>query len=210
MQLGFNMSQVFRSDPKQIGFIAAKHTFVGKMLNGFDRVLEIGCMDGFGSAIVSSFVKELTAIDFFEEHVAQAKQHAAPELKNVEFLGCDFLDEPTDNRYDGCFALDVLEHIDPAQEPLFLTNVVRTLKEHGVFVVGMPSLESQVYASEENKFSHINCQSSDQLAKTLKKYFHNVFTFGINDGVLHTGYGKMCHYLMNVCAGPRKSPIKGQ
>ncbi len=202
--LGVNTSEIFLGDPKHIAFTAAKHKFVGKMLSGFDKVLEIGCMDGFGSAIVADSVTHLTAIDFFCEHIEQAKKSMAPFLKNVEFIGSDFLDEPVDDMYNGCFALDVLEHIDPKQQSLFLNNVARTLKEHGVFIVGMPSLESQEYASEVNRCSHINCQSSDPLAATLKKYFYNVFTFGMNDEVLHTGYGKMCHYLINVCAGPLK------
>ena len=202
--LGLNTSAYFCTDPKQLGFIAAKHKFVGKMLLGFEHVLEIGCMDGFGSAIVASFVKQLTSIDFFQEHIDQAKRHMGDLLRNVTFQAYDFLDEPVPNRYDGCFALDVLEHIDPAQEDLFLRNVVSTLTEHGVFVCGMPSLESQAYASEPNKFAHINCQSADRLSATLKRYFYHVFSFGMNDEVLHTGYGKMCHYLINVCAGPKK------
>jgi len=205
---GLNTSEVFRHDPKHIGFNASKHNFVANILDGFENVLDIGCMDGFGTAIVASFAKHVTAIDFYEEHIAEAKKCFGDDLKNVEFRGADFLDEPEDNAYDGCFALDVLEHIDPAQEPIFLKNVVRTLKENGVCIIGMPSLESQVYASEANRFSHINCQTSEQLAGTLKKYFHNVFSFGFNDEVLHTGYGRMCQYLMKVCVGPRKEMVR--
>lgn len=207
MTLGRNTSAVFRSDPKHIGFTAAKHKFVGKMLSGCEHVLEIGCMDGFGTAIVAPFVERMTAIDFFTEHIEQAKQCFAGNMQNVTFYAEDFLDSSAENRYDGIFALDVLEHIDPNQEPLFLRTVVRSLKEHGVFLVGMPSIESQVYASEANRLSHINCQSADQLTQTLKAHFHNVFAFGMNDEVLHTGYEKMRHYLMNICTGPRKDSL---
>lgn len=202
--LGVNTSEIFYSDPKLLGFVASKHKFVGKMLEGSSEVLEIGCMDGFGSAIVSSFVDRLLSIDFYRSHIEQAQQAFGKRLSNVEFKGMDFLDEPFENRFDGAFALDVLEHIDPQQEPLFLSHVVQALKPDGVFIVGMPSLESQEYASETNRFSHINCQTQAQLTKTLKTYFTNVFPFGMNDEVLHTGYGKMCHYLINICAGPKK------
>ena len=85
-----------------------------------------------------------------------------------------------------------------------MRNIIKTLKDHGVFIVGMPSLESQVYASEANRLSHINCQSSEQLTRKLKEYFHHVFSFGMNDEVLHTGFGKMCHYLINICVEPMK------
>jgi hypothetical protein len=35
-------------------------------------------------------------------------------------------------------------------------------------------------------------------------YFRNVFMFGMNDEVVHTGYGPMCHYLWMVGVGPSK------
>jgi hypothetical protein len=99
-------------------------------------------------------------------------------------------------------ALDVLEHIGPSQEELLLRTVVKSLKDDGVFIVGMPSLETQTYASEANIEAYVNCQAASQLSKTLKGYFSNVFSFGMNDEVLHTGYSGMCHYLSNVCVGP--------
>lgn len=204
LTLGKNTSSVFQFDPKHLGFTAAKHKFVGKMLEGSEKVLEIGCMDGFGSTIVASFVHQMISIDIYKPHVEEARKFAGPRLKNVEFRGMDFLDETFDSEFDGCFALDVLEHVDPEQEHLFLSRAVQVLRPNGVFIVGMPSLESQVYASEANKRGHINCQTAKQLTGTLKKYFGNVFAFGMNDEVLHTGYGPMCHYLMNLCTGPKK------
>ena len=163
--LGINTSEIFLFDPKLLGFVSSKHKFVGKMVEGAEHVLGIGCMDGFGSAIVSNFVKNMMSIDFYRSHI---------------------------------------EHIDPTQEPLFLSRVVNALKHDGVFIVGMPSLESQAYASEINTFSHINCQTATQLTSTLNRYFNNVFSFGMNDEVLHSGYGKMCHYILNLCVRPKK------
>jgi hypothetical protein len=34
-------------------------------------------------------------------------------------------------------------------------------------------------------------------------YFRNVFLFGMNDEVLHTGYYDMCHYLWALCSSPK-------
>ena len=39
----------------------------------------------------------------------------------------------------------------------------------------------------------------DQLENYLSKFFKNVFTFGMNDEVLHTGYNKMSHYVFAIC-----------
>jgi len=203
LPLGANTTEIFLSDPKLLGFTASKHKFVGKMFEGFDSVLEIGCMDGFGSVIVSDFVGHLTSIDYFRDHIDQAKQNVSGFVGNIEFKGHDFLDGESLGQFDGCFALDVLEHIDPEQEGLFLKKVQKSLKDEGVFIVGMPSLESQAYASKTNLEAHINCQSAGQLTQTLRQYFSYVFPFGMNDEVLHTGYSKMCQYIFNVCAGSK-------
>ena len=42
---------------------------------------------------------------------------------------------------------------------------------------------------------HVNCFDKDRLQNYLNNFFKNVFTFGMNDEVLHTGYDKMCHYV---------------
>ena len=101
--------------------------------------------------------------------------------------------------FDGIFSLDVLEHIEAENEDAFLKNTCASLNRHGSLIVGMPSLESQVYASEGSKVGHVNCKSGNELRDFLKKYFHSVFMFSMNDEVLHTGFFPMSHYLLAVC-----------
>jgi len=33
------------------------------------------------------------------------------------------------------------------------------------------------------------------LKHTMERHFHNVFMFGMNDEVVHTGYHKTAHYI---------------
>jgi 2-polyprenyl-3-methyl-5-hydroxy-6-metoxy-1,4-benzoquinol methylase len=115
----------------------------------------------------------------------------------------DMLGGPVPPRnYDGIYALDVLEHIDPADEPVFMSNLVGSLAPHGAVVLGMPSLESQVYASPNSKAGHVNCKSLPSFKETMARYFHNVFIFCMNDEVIHTGYHRMAHYLLALgCQG---------
>ena len=202
--LGKNTSAILKRDPKLIGFTASKHKFVGKMLASKSPVLEIGCMDGFGSAIVASFVKQLIAIDFYKSHIDDARNRVSKHYTNIDFQGHDILDGAIAKDFGGAFSLDVLEHIDPGQEVLYMENILGSLSDDGVFIVGMPSLESQAYASDINKFSHINCKTALELFDFTSKFFANVFPFGMNDEVLHTGFEPMCHYIINVCCGPRR------
>jgi len=92
-------------------------------------------------------------------------------------------------------ALDVLEHIAPSDEHVFLKNGFSPLTTHGVAIIGMPSLESQVYASPTSRAGHVNCKTMPDLKATMQRYFHNVFMFSMNDEVVHTGYHKTAHYL---------------
>ena len=75
------------------------------------------------------------------------------------------------------------------------------LNKNGVFICGIPSIESQKYASKHSKEGHVNCKSGEDLRKTLNRHFNNSFMFSMNDEVVHTGFFPMAHYLWGIgCA----------
>ena len=99
----------------------------------------------------------------------------------------------------------MLEHIEQTNEVQFLKNVIRSLSAHGVLIVGMPTLESQAYASPQSKIGHVNCKSGKDLQALFEGYFHNVFLFSMNDEVVHTGFTPMAHYVIAVCTTPKST-----
>jgi cyclopropane fatty-acyl-phospholipid synthase-like methyltransferase len=167
-----------------------------------DQVLEIGCQEGLGSLVVSKSVKRLVATDFFRPHIEFCLAAMAKPLGNVEFLGHDIIAGPVGRNFDAAFSMDVIEHIDPQQEELFIGNICASLKDGGTFICGTPSKESQVYASNYSQMGHINCKSSEDWRKTFLDYFGTVLMFGMNDEVVHTGFPAMCHYIVAVCINP--------
>lgn len=197
-------SVMWRIDPKLLLFTLSRHKFVAKMLSGYDRVLEVGCGDAFASRLLHPEVKELHSLDFDPVFVEDARKRAEPEWP-VTFAVHDILEGPylKGGFFDAAFSLDVIEHISSKDEDAYLRNICGSLKKSGVFICGSPSLESQPYASQGSKEGHINCKSGPELKKLLEKYFENVFLFGMNDEVLHTGYSPMCHYLFVLCTGNR-------
>jgi cyclopropane fatty-acyl-phospholipid synthase-like methyltransferase len=172
------------------------------MLAGRNHVLEIGCGDAFGTRIVQAEVGKLTAIDFDLAFVEDVKQRMVPRWY-FDVHVHDMLDGPVPGNFDALYALDVLEHIDCAKEEIFLENACTSLVLHGTAIIGIPSLESQPYASPQSKAGHINCKSATDLRKLMERFFHNVFMFSMNDEVVHTGYHKMAHYLIAIGAGKR-------
>ena len=200
--LGLMTSQAWYDDPKRLTFTLARYKFVAKMLAGRDHVLEVGCADAFGTRIVVQEVKKLTAVDFDPLFVKDTNERMSDRWK-FECRVHDMLDSPMQGNFDGMYALDVLEHIEASREDAFLRNMTATLSREGAAVIGMPSLEAQVYASEMSKEGHVNCKSMPELKATMQRYFHNVFMFSMNDEVVHTGYHKMAHYLLALCCGKR-------
>lgn len=200
--LGLMTNQAWYDDPRRLAFTLSRYKFVAKMLSGSQHVLEVGCADAFGTRVVLQEVKQLTAVDFDALFVEDVNARMNPRWR-FACLVHNMLDGPVDGEFDGGYALDVLEHIEPAQEHRFLENMAAPLSSHGVMIVGMPSLESQEYASPMSKEGHVNCKTMPDLKSTMLAHFYNVFMFGMNDEVIHTGYHKMAHYLFALCCGKR-------
>src|SRR4051794_26970496 len=51
-------------DPKHMCFVLSRYKFCAKMLQGRQRVMEIGVGDGFGLPIMAQAVKQLVAVDW--------------------------------------------------------------------------------------------------------------------------------------------------
>jgi len=198
------VNESWNQDPKRTVFTLSRYKFVSRMLEGRKNVLEVGCADAFGTRIVQQSVGAVTAIDFDPLFIADVKERMDPHWE-FEARVHDMLSgavQPAN--FDAVYSLDVLEHITSDVEHVFLRNLVDSIDETSVAIVGMPSLESQTYASPQSKVGHVNCKSGTDLKMTMEEYFHTVFLFSMNDEVVHTGFYPMAHYLLAVCAHPKK------
>lgn len=203
-RLGLMTSWAYFDDPKRLAFTLSRYKFVAKMLSGRRHVLEVGCGDAFATRIVLQEVKALTAIDFDQSFIEDARARMTDRW-SFTCMQHDILEGPVDGNFDGAYSLDVLEHIPVEQEDRFISNMIAPVIEHGVVIIGMPSLQSQVYASSQSREGHVNCKDQSDLRKLMERYFQNVFTFSMNDEVVHTGYHAMSHYNLVLCCG-KKGP----
>lgn len=201
-RLGLMNNQVWHDDPKRLAFTLARYKFVAKMLKGRERVLEVGCGDAFGSRLVRQDVKSLLATDFDPLFIEDARQRMSPPW-DFEVATHDILAGPVPGQFDAAYTLDVLEHIPATHEDIFLDNIKASLTEHGTCIVGMPSLESQSYASPASRAGHINCMTGEHFRQVMERHFHNVFIFSMNDEVVHTGFLPMAHYLLAIACSKR-------
>ncbi|PTY04192.1 SAM-dependent methyltransferase [Verrucomicrobia bacterium LW23] len=197
-QFGLMSGQVWQDDPRRLVFLLSRYKFVSKMLSGADRVLEVGCADAFGTRIVKQEVKHITVTDFDPVFIEDAKTRHDPRWP-VDYKVHDMLEGPVEGGFDAAYCCDVIEHIMPSDEKVFVDNLAKSLKPTGTLIVGSPSLESQTYASPPSKAGHVNCKTAKDLKALMQLYFHQVFIFSMNDEVVHTGFYPMAHYLFALC-----------
>lgn len=203
-QLGLRANATWEEDPRRLIFMLSRYKFVAKMLSGKQRVLEVGCGDAFGTRIVLQEVGSICAIDFDPVFVQDVHERMDDRWK-FECKVHDILLGPVKGAFDAAYALDVIEHIDKSNEQRFMLNITQSLNWPGVFIIGIPSTQSQVYASELSKKGHINCKDHKQLKELMSDFFHEVFIFSMNDELVHTGFYPMAHYLLALGVAKRNT-----
>lgn len=202
-KLGVEKNANWHSDPRRLVFVLSRYKFVAKMLSGKNRVLEIGCGDGFPVRIVLQEVGSIHAVDIDPVFIDDIAERTDEKWRFSSAVH-DMLSGPVAGQYDAAYSLDVLEHIAKKDERKFMDNIVKSLTKTGVLIIGMPSIESQAHASPLSKIGHVNCKTGTELKTLMLDYFENVFMFSMNDEVVHTGYQPMAQYLFGMGVGVKK------
>jgi 2-polyprenyl-3-methyl-5-hydroxy-6-metoxy-1,4-benzoquinol methylase len=194
--LGTHGSFNLWNDPKRLAFVLARYKFSANLACRHRTVLELGCSEGIGATFLAEWSSHYTGVDMDAEAVAAAKRNWRNDKLN--FIEEDFLGK-TYGTFDTIVSLDVVEHIEPEREFLFFETILKNLGTDGIGIVGTPNITSVPYASPASQLGHVNMFSAERLKTTMEQYFHNVFVFGLNDEMVHTGFASMTHYLM--CVG---------
>lgn len=205
--LGSKISYTARHSLHGLLFILARYKFVMKMMSNRKNLtlVDLGCNDGFGDLMLlqNLDVKSFYGVDFDEEAIKWANNNIMRE--NVQFINSDFLGmDICPGGADCIYSLDVIEHIPYEHESLYLDTICKNLKDDGVVIIGTPNIKMYQYTNDVNKKVHINNYSQERLYDSLSERFNNVFIFGMNDEVLHTGFYPMSCYVMALCCGKRK------
>lgn len=210
-RMGWYSSWSYHDDPRRLVFMFARYKFVAKMLQGTARVLEVGCADAFASRIVRQSVDALTVVDVDPRFLASARETMSQRWP-MDIIQHDAALAPVPGVFDAVYSLDTLEHVPVEDEDRFIANVTAPLVAGpGVAIFGMPSLQSQQYASAHSRVGHVNCKDQPDFKKTMLRHFETVFMFSMNDEVVHTGHHAMAHYSFALCVGLRcRKPRYGE
>lgn len=199
--LGRHWSYNLWQDPKRFAFVLSRYKFAAKMGGRHRSILELGCSEGIGIPILAEFATHYTGVDLDQSAIESARINW-PNDKYTFYEG-SFLNQ-TYGQFDTVVSLDVIEHIFLEQEADFFHTIANNLNENGLAIVGTPNITSAPYASPASQVGHVNMYDHARLKQTMERLFHNVFMFGINDELVHTGYAPMAHYLIAVGCNKRQ------
>lgn len=194
--LGRHWSYNLHSDPKRLAFVLSRYKFSAKIIAKERSVLELGCSEGIGTPILSEFARSYTGVDADASAITTAKENWEDE--KCRFIQDDFLEKHY-GVFESIVSLDVIEHIHPEYEGNFFSTIAENLSENGECIIGTPNITSEAFASAPSKAGHVNLYDGNRLREAMQTIFHNVFLFGMNDEVVHTGFHPMAHYLL--CLG---------
>ena len=157
------------------------------------RVLDIGCGEGLGTWLLAAECGYAKGVDFDADLIAVAKKNWPSE--KAEFT-CEDVLAMQSGEFDAVVSFDVIEHILPANADAFLRGIAAQLTPFGIAIIGTPNITSAPYASAVTNAGHVNLYDSARLESEMRRHFHQVFMFGANDEVVHTGFAPMCQYLI--------------
>ena len=96
-------------------------------------------------------------------------------------------------KFKGIYSLDVLEHIELADEEKFMASIAASNTDDGVLIIGTPNRTASPYASEGSKIGHVNLKTHESLKETVARHYRHVFMFGMNDEVVQKGVLRFCN-----------------
>jgi SAM-dependent methyltransferase len=116
-----------------------KYEFVSTLLKDQGSVLDVGCSDGYGSAILSETgSKNVTGGDISLQAVEYAKQHYGREGLTLLCFDATNLPFPSDS-FDAVVALEIIEHLPEIEQKRLLSECVRVLRNGGLIICSTPN-----------------------------------------------------------------------
>jgi len=119
---------------ENIDRIPAEELFQYIPLNKEDKLVDLGAGAGYISLPISTYVDEVTALDFDEEILMYLETKASEKgISNIQTIASDFKDIKLENeKFDKAIASISLHEAQPLS--LVLNEIYRILKKNGMFL----------------------------------------------------------------------------
>ncbi|WP_054741964.1 glycosyltransferase [Cellulosilyticum ruminicola] len=135
-------------------------------------VLDAASGEGYGSALIAQYAKEVYGLDISREAVENANKKYIKD--NLNYIEGSVTNIPLeDNSVDMVVSFETIEHIDETAQLQFMKEIKRVLKEDGMLVISTPN--KKVYSEEfnfANKF-HVREFYKDEFINMIQSEFNN-------------------------------------
>lgn len=133
------------------------------------RVLDVGCGDGWYTRHMLEAGADTTGVDYSQ----QAVEFAKLINPSVPFVHAPVQSMPfPDQSFETVFSFQVIEHIPPDELPEGVTELRRVIKDDGMLIVSVPSIQRSLSRAH---FQHFTLET---LQKTLAPRFTLVSAVG--------------------------------
>ena len=139
------------------------------------RVLDVGCGEGYGVALLATTASLVVGCDYAEDAVRHARDTYGTDRK--AWLVCDAQRLPfAPDSFDVVSSLQVIEHFTDTDE--HLAGIARALRPNGWHYVATPNIEEMSDAEADNEF-HLRDFTADDLRAALDARFGEVTLVGM-------------------------------
>lgn len=204
MELGPYYTYQLKHTPRRTLFSMSYHKFAAKLIGEKKKILEVGCGEALASVMLFEFATQYVGVDVDADAIRVASRNfGGPGRSFVtgDFVANTALAGISGETFDAVACFDVIEHIFPENDPLFVSKLAEKLAPNGILIIGTPNITSAQYASKITASGHVNLYSADRMMASLQKHCRNTVVFSANDEVVHTGYHPMAHYLIGIGMG---------
>ena len=153
------------------------YEFAKRTLSGRGSVLDLGCGEGYGSALLSQVVGEIVGLDVDEAAIAHAASQYASA--NCRFRRLDGERLPFgDAAFDAVVSFQVIEHVPG--DRMYVSEVSRVLAPGGQLVLTTPNAANRLPPGGKpwNRF-HVREYRAAELGDLLAGGFADVDVLGI-------------------------------
>ena len=165
---------------KETPLMIARHFCAYEFAKDFvtgNKVLDIGCGEGYGSAFLASLAKDVLGIDYDGKVIDYARSKYHKEnlmfaVMDVENLGA------LAQKFNTICSFQNIEHIRDTYK--LLGNISNLLQDNGVFICSTCNIKDASPGSKKpfNKF-HVKEYEADGFKEMLSEHFNSVEIFGL-------------------------------
>lgn len=182
---------------EMIGFTIARYKFACKWLTESDRVMEVGCGEGFGCNFFSRHVQQMVGLDLDQQVVHRCE--SSYQRENLRFVVGDIVNPqlPPQADFDAVISFEMIEHITQEEGTKMVANCAAHLKEAGLLIISTPRARED--RSVSRQAHHVFEYDYETLHDILGRHFRRVMIFCQNDEYIYAGHPSTAWNYVAVC-----------